>query len=188
MSQGPQGRPALPGNSCPGPMARVVDQLPWATQARVLGPVGSTINQDAFYQAAWNPCIHHTAWTPLHSIGMLWSMLDNIHCIKSGFIGSRCLESTAFNHAAWNPLHSIGFNFLTLHGIHCIQTRCMEPTAFNRDPLGHAAWNPLHSIGIHLTPLHGMHCVNRDAFYHAAWNPLHSMTLHGIHCIHSGSI
>src|SRR5512138_2455194 len=29
---------------------------------------------------------------------------------------------------------------------------------------------------------------NRDAFYHAAWNVLHSITLHGIHCIHLGSI
>ncbi|WP_232339727.1 hypothetical protein, partial [Proteus mirabilis] len=78
---------------------------------------------------------NHAAWNPLHSIGMLWAMLHNIHCIQSGFIGPRCLESTAFNHAAWNPLHSIGFHFFTLHGIHCIQTRCQESTAFNRDPL-----------------------------------------------------
>ncbi|WP_411132764.1 hypothetical protein, partial [Streptomyces sp. 030-HV] len=58
----------------------------------------------------------HAAWNPLHSIGMLWAMLDNIHCIQSGCIGPHCLESTAFNHAAWNPLHSI-----MLHKIHCIQ-------------------------------------------------------------------
>ena len=54
------------------------------------------------------------AWNPLHSIGMLWGMLHEIHCI---------------NHAAWNPLHSI-----MLHKIHCIQsgcilTLCMDYTA-----------------------------------------------------------
>ena len=46
-----------------------------------------------------------------------------------------------------------------LHGIHGIQSRCMEYTAFNR-----------------------------DAFFQAIWSALHSITLHGIHCIHSGSI
>ena len=35
-------RPALPSHSCLGPGARVVDQLSWATQARVQGPAGST--------------------------------------------------------------------------------------------------------------------------------------------------
>ena len=31
----------------------------------------------------------------------------------------------------------------------------MESTAFN-----HAAWNPLHSIGIHWATLHGIHCIH----------------------------
>ncbi|WP_251844049.1 hypothetical protein, partial [Enterobacter kobei] len=57
-----------------------------------------------------NP-LHHTAWNPLHSIGMLWAMLHGIHCIQSGSIGPRCMESTA----------SIGMHFTMLHGIHCIQ-------------------------------------------------------------------
>ena len=83
------------------------------------------------------------------------------------------MESTAISpdplgHAAWNPLHSIGMHFTRLHGIHCIQSRCMESTAFN-----HAAWNPLHSIRMHFNKLHGIHSV---------------ITLHGLHCIQSGSI
>ena len=128
------------------------------------------------------------AWNPLHSIGMLWAMLHKIHCILSGCIGPRCIDSTAYNrdplhHNAWILLH-----LMTLHGIHCIQScstppHCTESTAFNRDPLGHAAWNPLHSIGIHLTPLYGIHCVQlgcilpccmeSTAFNDTAWNPLH---------------
>src|SRR5512134_535537 len=44
----------------------------------------------------------------------------------------------------------------------------MESTAFN-----HAAWNPLHSIGMHFTKLPGIHAF---------------ITLHGLHCIQSGSI
>ena len=44
----------------------------------------------------------------------------------------------------------------------------MESTAFN-----HAACKPLHSIGMHLTRLHGIHAF---------------ITLHGLHCIQSGSI
>ncbi|MDD0451811.1 hypothetical protein PSZ91_23205, partial [Shigella sonnei] len=130
------------------------------------------------------------------------------HCIQSGFIGPRCMESTAFNHAAWNPLHSIGFHFFTLHGIHCIQTRCMESTAFNRDqsdkisrdPLGHAAWNALPSIGMLWAMLHKIHCIQSGcigprsmestAFNQAGWNPLHLIgmhftMLHGIYCIQS---
>ena len=109
-------------------------------------------------------------------------MLHVIHCIQSGCILPGCMESTAFNHAAWNPLHSI-----TLHGIHCIQSgciliscmesiqssRCMDSAAYSRDPLRHNAWNPLHSIGMHFTRLPGIHAF---------------ITLHGLHCIQSGSI
>src|SRR5512137_415170 len=36
-----------------------------------------------------------TAWNPLHSIGMLWAMLQKIHCNQSGCIGPRCMDSTA---------------------------------------------------------------------------------------------
>ncbi|WP_251850122.1 hypothetical protein, partial [Atlantibacter hermannii] len=70
-------------------------------------------------------------------------MLHKIHCIQSGCIGPRSMESTAFNHAAWNPLHSIGMHFTMLHGMHCIQSRCMESTAFNWDPLHNDASHPL---------------------------------------------
>ena len=102
-------------------------------------------------------------------------------------------ESTALHryplqHAAWIPLHATWIHCPTLHAIHCIhfgclsqrcmessafnlsacnsvhQSRpigpcCMESTAFNLDPLGHAAWKQLHSIGIHCTTLHGIHCI-----------------------------
>ena len=42
----------------------------------------SAFNRDAFYQAAWNPCIHHTAWTPLHTIGIHCATLHGILCIQ----------------------------------------------------------------------------------------------------------
>ena len=125
---------------------------------------------------------NHAARNPLHSIGMHFTRLHGIHCIKS-----RCMESTAFNHAAWNPLYSIRMHFnklhgihsvITLHGLRCIQSgsitpQCMESSAFN-----HAAWNPLHSIGMLWAMLQK--------------NPLHSIgmhwaSLHGPHCIKSGS-
>ena len=35
----------------------------------------------------------------------------------------------------------------------------MEFTAFNRDPMRQNAWNPLRSIKIHCTTLHGIHCI-----------------------------
>ena len=76
----------------------------------------SAFNRDAFYQAAWNPCIHHTAWTPLHTIGIHCATMHGILCIQSGCFGPCCIKSTAFNHAPLNPLHSI-----RLHKIHCIQ-------------------------------------------------------------------
>ena len=103
----------------------------------------------AFNHAAWNPmhaigmhftrlhgihCIQSCCGNPLHSI-----ILHGIHCIQSGFIGPRCLESTAFNHAA---------------GIHGIQSCCIKDTSFNRIPLLHAAWNTLNSI-----TLHGIQCI-----------------------------
>ena len=130
-----------------------------------------------------------------------------MHCVQSGCIGPRCMDSTAFNHAAWNPLYSIRMHFnklhgihsvITLHGLRCIQLgsitpQCMESSAFNRDAFYQAAWNPLHSI-----TLHGIHCIqsrcmestafNRDAFYQAAWNPCIHHTAWtplykiGIHC------
>ena len=40
VSDGPQGLPAVPGDSGPCPWACSVDQLSWATLAWVLGPVG----------------------------------------------------------------------------------------------------------------------------------------------------
>ena len=123
----------------------------------------TAFNRDAFYQAAWNPCIHHTAWTPLHTIGIHCATMHGILCIESGCFWPWCIKSTAFNHAAWNPLHSI-----MLHNIHCIQNV----------PFLHAAWNPLHSIGMHFTSLHGVHCIqsqcmestafHRDALGHAS--------------------
>ena len=67
----------------------------------------TAFNMVPFLHAAWHTLhsntlhgIHCIPWNQLHSIGMLWAMLDNIHSIQSGFIGPRCLESTAFNHAA----------------------------------------------------------------------------------------
>jgi hypothetical protein len=46
-----------------------------------------------------------TTWNPLHSIGIHWATLHGIHCIHSGSISQRCMESTALNLDAWNPLH-----------------------------------------------------------------------------------
>ena len=39
----------------------------------------------------------HAAWNPLHSIRMLWAMLNKFHCIQR-----RCMESTEFN---WDTLY-----------------------------------------------------------------------------------
>ena len=60
----------------------------------------TAFNWDAFYQAAWNPYIHHTAWTPLHTIGIHCATRHGILCIQSGCFGPCCIKSTAFNHAA----------------------------------------------------------------------------------------
>jgi len=68
--------------------------------------------------------LNHTAWNPLHSIGMNFIRLHGIHCIQSS-----CMESTAFNGMFWAMLHKI----------HCIQSCSKESTASNRDILGHAA-------------------------------------------------
>src|SRR5512136_387914 len=62
-----------------------------------------------------NTAFNHAAWNTLHSIRMLWAMLQKIHCNQSGCIGPRCMDSTAYNrdplrHNAWNLLHS-----MTLH-------------------------------------------------------------------------
>src|SRR5512137_1140915 len=84
----------------------------------------TAFNQEAFYQAAWNP---------LHLI-----TLHGIHCIQSGCIFPGCMESTAFNNAAGN---------------HCILSCCMESTALNRVPFLHPAWNPLHSITLHVNQI-----------------------------------
>src|SRR5512136_2565072 len=74
-----------------------------------------------------NTAFNHAAWNTLHSIRMLWAMLQKIHCNQSGCIGPRCMDSTAYNrdplrHNAWNPLHS-----MMLHGIHCIPSGCILP-------------------------------------------------------------
>ena len=142
-------------------------------------------------------------------------MLHKIHCIQSGCIGPRCMDSTAYKR---NPLHQNVWNILhsmTLHVIHCIQSGrfgqcCKKSTEFNRDALGLTAWTPLHTIRIHCATMHGILCsqsgcilpgcmesmhssccmnstaYNRDPLRHNALNTLHSMMLHGIHCIQSG--
>ena len=133
----------------------------------------------AFNHAAWNPL--HSIWmlwamlqkNPLHSIGMHWASLHGLHCIQLVSIALQCMESSAFNDAAWNPLHSI-----ILHGIHCTPSCCIKSTAFNRVPFLHTAGNTMHSIGMHFNTLHGLHCCIMD--YTAA------IMLHIIHCIQSG--
>ena len=105
-------------------------------------------------------------------------MLHKIHCIQSGCIGPRCMDSTAYKR---NPLHQNVWNILhsmTLHGIHCIQSGCFGPcckksTAFN------------HVAGIHFIQ---SCCIksttfNRVPFLHAAWITLHSIMLQWIPCI-----
>ena len=120
----------------------------------------------------------HAAWKPLHSIVS---------------IVVRCMDSTAFNRdllgqAACNPLQSLWMHFTLLNGIQCIQSYCMDPTAFNRYQLHQAAL--IHFIqSRYNAPL----CIESTALKHAAWNPLNSIwfhwaTLHGIHCIQSGTI
>ena len=120
----------------------------------------------------------HAAWKPLHSIG---------------YIVVRCMDSTSFNRdllgqAACNPLQSLWMHFTLLHRIQCIQSYCMDPIAFNRSQLNQAAL--IHFIqSRYNAPL----CIESTALKHAAWNPLNSIwfhwaTLHGIHCIQSGTI
>ena len=118
---------------------------------------------------------------------MHWASLHGLHCIQSGSIAPKCMEYSAFNDAAWNPPNLTGIHYTKLYRIHCIQSgciliscmesiqssRCMDSTAYSRDPLCHNAWNPLHSIGMHFTRLPGIHAF---------------ITLHGLHCIQSGSI
>ena len=120
----------------------------------------------------------HAAWKPLHSIGIHWATLHGIHCIHSGSISQRCMESTALNLDAWNPLlnwyqlhnsagnplHSIGICCSMLHGFHCMQPgyiapRCMQSTAFTLDVFHNAACNPLHSLFMYFTTLHGIQCI-----------------------------
>ena len=153
----------------------------------------AAFNRDAFF---------HAILSALHSITM-----HGIHCIHSGSISQRCMESTALNLDAWNPLlnwyqlhnsagnplHSIGIHCRMLHGFHCMQPgyiapRCMQSTAFTLDAFHTAAWNPVHSI-----TLHGIHCIQsgsivpcfmeasafiRDPLCYTAWNPLHSIRIH----------
>src|SRR5512145_667601 len=99
------------------------------------------------------------AWNPLHSIGMLWAMLQKIHCNQSGCIGPRCMDSTAYNrdplcHNAWNPLHS-----MMLHGIHCIPSGCILPHCMEYTAFNHNGWNPMHSIGMLWAMLQKIHCI-----------------------------
>ena len=132
----------------------------------ILSCIESTaFNQDAFYQAAWNPCIHHTAWTPLHTI--------RIHCATMHGI-------LAFIDAACNPMYSIGMLWAMLHKIHCIHSCCKKTTAFNKVPFLHDACYTLHSIMLHL--IHCIQsgcilprCMDYTAFNHAAGNPLYSI-------------
>ena len=133
----------------------------------------------AFNHAAWNP-LHSIGmlWAmlqknPLHSIGMHWASLHGLQCIQSGSIAPQCMESSAFNDAAWNPLHSI-----TLHGVHCIQYGCILPGCMEYTAFNHNAW--IHCIQ---TGCFGPCCIKSTAFNHAAWNPLHSIMQHKIRCI-----
>ena len=127
--------------------------------------------------------LNHTAWNPLHSIGIHCTMMHGIHFIQLRSIGPRCIESTAlngdpFSHAALYTLRSIRMHFTTLHGIHGIQSGCLWPCCKKSTSFNHAE---------------GIHCIqsccikspafNRVPFLHAAWNPLHSIMLHGIHSI-----
>ena len=130
--------------------------------------------------------LHNAAWIPLNATWIHCPTLHAIHCIHSGCISQRCMESSAFNHSACNSVHQS----------RPIGPCCMQSTAFYQDPLRHAAWKPLHSIRIHCATLHGFQCIQSGSigpsclqstpfilneFHTAAWNPVHSITLHGIH-------
>src|SRR5512135_3861758 len=76
----------------------------------------------------------HAAWIPLHATWIHCPTLHAIHCIHSGCISQRCMESSAFNHSACNSVHQsrlIGPCF-------------MKSTAFIQDTYYQAAFNPLH--------------------------------------------
>ena len=60
----------------------------------------SAFNRDAFYKAAWNPCIHHTAWTPLHTIGIHCATMHWILCIQWCSMDSTAFNQDALGHAA----------------------------------------------------------------------------------------
>ena len=117
-------------------------------------------------------------------------MLHGIHCIHSGSISQRCIESTSLNLDAWNPLHSICINYTMLQGIHCIQSgsigpSCMQSTAFTLHEFHTAALNPVHSI-----TLHGIHCIQSvsilpSCMESASFNGFTLHHLHRIHCIQS---
>ena len=101
---------------------------------------------------------HDTTWNPLHSIGMLWAMLQKIHCIQL------CYR---------NPMHSIGMHWATLHRLHCMQSVSIAPQCKESSAFIDAAWKPLQSIGMLWAMLQKIHCfqsrcIKSTAFHHAA--------------------
>src|SRR5512136_2813505 len=88
--------------------------------------------------------LRQNARNPLHSMA-----LHGIHCIQSGSISPRCMESSAFNDAAWNPLHSKGMVWAMLRKILCIQSGCIGPLCMDSTALHLAAWTPVHYISVH---------------------------------------
>ena len=134
----------------------------------------------------------HTAWNPLHSLGIHFITLHGIPALNLD-AWNPLLNWYQLHNSAGNPLHSIGICCRMLHGFHCMQPgyiapRCMQSTAFTLDVFHNAAWNLVHSIIPHV-----IQCINQDQLGHGAWNPLHSIRihwakLHAIHCIHSGCI
>ena len=117
----------------------------------------------------------HAAWIPLHATWIHCPTLHAIHCIHSGCISQRCMESSAFNHSACNSVNQS----------RQIGPCCMESTAFNQDPLCQAACNPLHSLWMHFTLLHGVQCIQSHCIESMHSIGINYTKLHGIHLIQS---
>ena len=125
-------------------------------------------------------------------------MLHGNHCIQSGSIWLRCMESTAFNQdpsgqAACIPLHSIGINYTKLHVVPFIQSRNMAPLCIESTAFKHAACDPLHSIRYHWATLYAIHCIHSASIApccmeYTAFNRDTFSQMPGIHCIHSRCI
>ena len=87
-----------------------------------------------------------------------WPKASWLNAVES--MGHHWMQSIPCIVAQWIPIVCSGVHAVWwMHGMYCIQSRCMEFTAFNQNPLHHTAWNPLHSIEIHWATLHGIHCI-----------------------------